>query len=178
MPVIGDFPKISDSKRMLTKSSSVPPKSCEINSRSNEDERPINKPATLPTKGISAPRAAPAPVLTNQVGRRNFSHAPGPQRGIMEKFILSRGRLSQPAAFNMPPAMSGVPLIPPSNGTITPGSTNGDPAGVIHSTTKTSQASVRHVPTVVRPIEIQAFKHEEVSYSYLLHWLISYHAVL
>lgn len=164
MPVIGDFAKVSDSKRMLAKSSSVPPKSYETSSRSNdEDERPVNKPATLPAKGISVPRAAPVPALTNPTGRRNFSHIPGPQRGIMEKFILSRGRLSQPAAFNMSPAINGVSLIPPSSGTITPGSTAGDPAGVIHSTTKSSQASVRHVPTVVRPIEIQSFKHEEVT---------------
>lgn len=163
-----------DTKRTLAKSASVPAKSYDAprngSQRDEGDERPASKCATLQSsKSISAMKdtssrqfGTMSSLLPNQTGRRNFSHVQGGQRGIMEKFLLSRGRLSQPATFNSPSPVGPAPLIPAQSSAITPGSSAGDPVGVMHPTGKASLASVRHAPTVVRPIEIQAFKHDEV----------------
>ena len=65
------------------------------------------------------PNAANAVSATSSATWRTFSNPQGGQRGLMEKFILSRGRISSPTAFTGPAA----PYV-------TPGSPAGDLVGV------------------------------------------------
>jgi hypothetical protein len=67
----------------------------------------------------AAPNAANAVSATSSATWRTFSNPQGGQRGLMEKFIQSRGRISSPTAFTGPAA----PYV-------TPGSPAGDLVGV------------------------------------------------
>lgn len=89
---------------------------------------------------------------------RNFSNPQGGQRGLMEKFLLSRGRLNGPATFNAPTPSSTSSPSTQNHSVVTPGSSAGDPVGVI----KAAPAPVRYLPPAVKPIEIVPARKEEV----------------
>ena len=79
------------------------------------------------------------------------------QRGIMEKFL--RGRLNGPAAFNTATHPTSATPSPTNHSAVTPGSSAGDPVGVIKAA---APAPVRYLPPAVKPIEMQAARREEV----------------
>lgn len=96
---------------------------------------------------------------------RNFSNPQGGQRGLMEKFFLSRGRLNSPATFNAPTSSVPTALSSSSPSThhsvVTPGSSTGDPVGVINH--KMTPAPVRYLAPAVKPVELQIARREEVN---------------
>ena len=81
--------------------------------------------------------AASAVPATTPATWRTFSNPQGGQRGLMEKFILSRGRINSPTAFTGP----ATPYV------ITPGSSAGDLVGVSYqSKVSTSKPNKRFAP--------------------------------
>lgn len=101
---------------------------------------------------------------------RNFSNPQGAQRGLMEKFFLSRGRLNSPATFNAPSPAASSALSSSSSSTnhsvVTPGSSAGDPVGVINHSNKTTPAPVRYLAPAVKPVELITARRDEVSHSF------------
>lgn len=98
---------------------------------------------------------------------RNFSNPQGAQRGLMEKFFLSRGRLNSPATFNAPTPSASLALSSSSSSTnhsvVTPGSSAGDPVGVINHSNKTTPAApVRYLAPAIKPVELQTTRKDEV----------------
>lgn len=96
---------------------------------------------------------------------RNFSNPQGGQRGLMEKFFLSRGRLNSPATFNAPTPSASTALSSSSplthHSVVTPGSSAGDPVGVINQSNKTTPAPARYVAPAVKPVESQIARRDE-----------------
>ncbi|XP_057370275.1 uncharacterized protein LOC130691352 isoform X3 [Daphnia carinata] len=96
---------------------------------------------------------------------RNFSNPQGGQRGLMEKFLLSRGRLNGPATFNAPTPSAPTALSSSSplthHSVVTPGSSAGDPVGVINQSNKMTSAPARYVVPAVKPVESQIARRDE-----------------
>ncbi|KAI9564967.1 hypothetical protein GHT06_008708 [Daphnia sinensis] len=96
---------------------------------------------------------------------RNFSNPQGGQRGLMEKFFLSRGRLNSPATFNAPTPSAPTALSSSSplthHSVVTPGSSAGDPVGVINQSNKMTPAPARYVAPAVKPVESQMARRDE-----------------
>jgi hypothetical protein len=101
---------------------------------------------------------------------RNFSNPQGAQRGLMEKFFLSRGRLNSPATFNAPTPSASSALSSSSSSAnhsvVTPGSSAGDPVGVINHSNKTTPAPVRYLAPAIKPVELQTTRRDEVIHSF------------
>lgn len=90
---------------------------------------------------------------------RNFSNPQGPQRGLMEKFFMSRGRINSQTKFNNTTSSTTSPSSSSASHNITPGSSAGDSVGVI----KPAVTPVRYLPPAVKPVELQAARRDQVS---------------
>lgn len=92
---------------------------------------------------------------------RNFGNPQGAQRGLMEKFFMSRGRINTPSTFNNTTSSTPSLSLPSaSHNTVTPGSSTGDSVGVIKP--------VRYLPPAVKPVEFQAVRKDQVDNFFLL----------
>lgn len=136
----------------------------ETNNNNTNNKKPPQMRVTYANRGYGnattalGSMAAPAASTT----WRNFSNPQGGQRGLMEKFFMSRGRLNSPATFNSPTSSTASTSSSSVNhSVVTPGSSAGDPVGVNNHS---KAAPVRYLPPAVKPVELQTVRRDEVSF--------------